>query len=253
MRTTLLLTAYLVSTIVVGWGGTGHRVVARIASNHLTKSAREGVRRILGTESLEAASTWMDEIRSDPAYDFTHDWHWVTIPDGRMYASAEKNPHGDVVGAITSILQQLRSDTVSLESKRILLRLLVHLVGDIHQPLHVGRGDDKGGNKFQVQWMGKGSNLHRVWDSQMIEAKNANDSTLALQLDTVSEAHLKFWQQGTPAEWAEESIPLRAQIYDVHSGEELGLDYLNKNWPIVQEQLTRAGIRLAWLLNSVFQ
>ncbi len=237
----------------LAWGPTGHRVVGEIADHHLSHKARKAITRILGSESLAIASTWMDEVRSDSSYNNTHDWHWVTIPDSLNYAASEKNPKGDVVEAIERTKTLLRSDTVPLERKRVYLRFLIHLIGDIHQPLHVGRGDDKGGNDFQVQWMKKGTNLHRVWDSEMIEQVGLSYTELAMSLDCVNEAQRTEWQRGTAADWAQEAMACRAQVYAAKRGDDIGYNYLYKNWPLVQRQLAKGGIRLAGVLNDVFR
>lgn len=244
---------FLCSLPALAWGPTGHRVVGAIAEQHLTRKARKAVHRLLGDTSLAIASTWMDEVRSDPRYDATHDWHWVTIPDGSTYAASEKNPHGDVVEAIDRMKAILRSDTATTEHKRTALRFLVHLIGDLHQPLHVGRGDDKGGNDFQVEWMKKGSNLHRVWDSGLIELSELSYSELAASLDHVSPKLLQVWKQGTTAQWAEEALAYRTRIYPASAGADLGYAYAYQNWPLAQEQLLKAGIRLAAVLNEVFR
>lgn len=252
-RMRLLCLAALLPCFALAWGPTGHRVVGAIAEHHLSRKARKAVKRILGAESLAIASTWMDEVRSDSAYDHTHDWHWVTIPDGQTYALSEKNPKGDVVEAIDRMRTLLRSDTVPLERERVALRFLVHLVGDLHQPLHVGRGDDKGGNDFQVQWFKKGSNLHRVWDSEMIDQAGLSYSELAESIDHPSPVEVAAWQKGSVADWAQEALALRAQVYSAHKGDDLGYAYQYREWPLVQQQLEKAGVRLAGVLNAVFR
>jgi len=248
----LILVALLVPDAVHAWGPTGHRTVGQVAEQHLSRKAKRAVYHILGTQSIAMASTWMDDVRSDHAWDHVRDWHWVTIPDGSTYDSAEKNPKGDVGEAIARMQALLKSDTVPLERQRIHLRMLIHLVGDLHQPLHVGRGDDKGGNDFQVQWMKKGSNLHRVWDSGMIELEELSYSELAASLDRPSKERVRAWQLGSVANWAEENIVLRPAIYAVERGDNLGYEYKYLNWPVVREQLLKGGIRLAALLNAIY-
>lgn len=239
--------------MAVAWGPTGHRVIGEIAERHLTKKARKAITQLIGSQSLAIASTWMDEVKSDDAYDNTHDWHWVTIPDSLTYASSQKNPKGDVVEAIARMTTLLRSDTVTAERKGVYLRFLLHLVGDLHQPLHVGRGDDKGGNDFQVTWFKKGTNLHRVWDSEMIEQAGLSYTELANSLDHVSGSTGKYMQGGTPADWAQEAIGYRTDVYSVERGDDIGYDYMYKNWSRVQQQLTKGGMRLAGVLNDVFR
>lgn len=234
------------------WGATGHRVVGSIAEQHLSKKARKAVHRILGNESMAIAATWMDEVRSDHAYDYTRDWHWVTIPDGGTYTTADKNPNGDAVEAINRMVTALKSDTLSPERQVFCLKVLIHLIGDLHQPLHVGRGDDKGGNTFQVRWFYKGSNLHRVWDSGMVDQSQLSFSELARSLDHASTQEINEWSKGTAADWAQENLAFRPAIYDLEPGAEIGYEYQYKNWPVVQEQLLKAGIRLAGVLNAIF-
>ncbi len=234
------------------WGATGHRAVGAIAEKHLSKKALKAVHRILGDESMAMASTWMDDVRSDRTYDFTRDWHWVTIPDGSTYASAEKNPKGDVVEAINRMVVALKSGTLSHDEEVFHLKVLIHLIGDLHQPLHVGRGDDKGGNSFQVRWFKKGSNLHRVWDSEMIDQSQLSFSELAQSVDHATAQQKKEWSAGTAATWAQENLAYREQIYPEESGAELGYEYQYLNWPLVEQQLLKGGIRLAGVLNSIF-
>ena len=234
------------------WGPTGHRVVGQIAEDHLSTKAQKAVHRILGDESLATAATWMDDVRSDHAYDYMRDWHWVTIPDGSNYTAAEKNPDGDAVEAINRMVTALKSDTLSPARQLFCLRVLIHLVGDLHQPLHVGRGDDKGGNSFQVQWFGKGSNLHRVWDSGMIDEEGLSFSELAAALDHVNNVRMQQMVRGKAADWAQENIAFRQQIYLPEKGADLGYGYKYENWPLVEQQLLKGGIRLAGLLNAIF-
>ena len=255
-RLTFMLLAALLPVLLpnalYAWGPIGHRAIGQVAAQHLSPKARKAVQRLLAGQSLAMASTWMDEVRSDSSYDHVRDWHWVTIPDGGTYATSEKNPDGDAVEAIERVKVLLRSDTVSPTRKAEALRFLIHLIGDLHQPLHVGRGDDKGGNDFQVQWMKKGSNLHRVWDSGLIELQELSYTELAAGLRTPSKVELRAWAQGTTAQWAEEALLLRPRVYSVERGAELGYAYSYANWPLVREQLLKAGIRLAAVLNEVF-
>ncbi len=151
------------------WGQNGHRIVGDIAADYLTPEAREEIDRVLGHESIAIASTWMDNIKSDPAYDHTHDWHWVTIPDGMTYKETKKNPNGDLINTIRTFIKELKSGSLTAEEEKKKLKMLIHLVGDIHQPLHVGNGEDRGGNNTKVEWFYDDSNLHRVWDSEMID------------------------------------------------------------------------------------
>lgn len=237
---------------VLGWGQTGHRVVGEIAAQHLSRKARKAVQRILGPASMAMVSTWMDDIKSDHAYDHMRDWHWVTIPDGSTYATAEKNPNGDVVEAIERMVEALKSDTLTPAHQAFCLKVLIHLVGDLHQPLHVGKGDDRGGNSFQVQWFKKGTNLHHVWDESLVDGTKLSYTELAHSLDHASKEQIHAWSQGTIADWAQENVGYRARIYPKEPGLNLSYEYRYEQWPLMEQQLLKAGIRLAGLLNSIY-
>ncbi len=234
------------------WGQTGHRAIGHIAENHLSSKAKKAINELLGSESLAVASTWMDEVRSDDAYNHTHDWHWVTIYNGRTYAEMEKNPNGDVIEAIGRMKSILKSDTATKEQRVIALRFLVHLVGDLHQPLHVGTGKDRGGNDVKVKWFYESSNLHRVWDSEIIDSKQLSYTELAESIDHASQDQIGQWQRGTVEDWAHETMAYRSQIYDTGDTERMGYQYMYKNWELMQEQLEKGGIRLAGMLNDIF-
>tara|TARA_R110000850_G_scaffold148182_1_gene270405 strand:+ start:2973 stop:3746 length:774 start_codon:yes stop_codon:yes gene_type:complete len=252
-RTTFFLLFLLgVSTNLLAWGQTGHRAVGQVAENHLTKKAKKNIKKLLGNESLALASTWMDEIKSDSTYDYANEWHWVTIGDGETYAESEKNPNGDVVEAIERMKQILKSDTASNQNKVRALKFLAHLVGDIHQPLHVGRGDDRGGNNLKVKWFRSSSNLHRVWDSEIIDDKQLSYTELALAVDNATDAEIKKWQQGSAADWAHEAMTYREQVYKTKDPDNMSYEYMYHNWGLMQDQIQKAGIRLAGILNEIY-
>jgi len=234
------------------WGKTGHRVIGEIASDYLTPKAKKAVKRILGPTSMAIASTWMDRIKSDPKWDYTHDWHWVTIPDGKTYAETEKNPNGDVISALRKIISDLKSGDLSREKQQIKLKMLIHLVGDIHQPLHVGNGKDMGGNKVEVEWFYHDTNLHRVWDSEMIDDTKLSYTEFAAAVNHPTKKQIKEWQNSSVLDWAKESKNLRDQVYDFPKDHELGYKYQFKNRDLLHRQLLKAGIRLAGVINDIY-
>jgi len=244
-----LLLLLIVPQNAVAWGATGHQVVADIAARHLNPKAQKAVKDLLGEESMASVSTWMDQIRSQPKYRYTNTWHWVTIPDGMRYDDIEKKREGDVIEATERMVAILKSDSASRDEKEFALRLLIHMVGDLHQPLHVGNGLDKGGNDLQVRWGKRGSNLHQVWDSGIIDMMSSGREDLLAQIPPLGKRALRDLQRGTPVEWAYECMELRPFIYTVQPGEQLGEDYAKAQWQRVTTQLQRAGVRLAWLLN----
>ena len=155
---------------VNAWGQAGHRLAANLAFEQLTPQARASVERLLTLEpgaTLASISTWADETRSPS----TAAWHYVNIPRdaGCHYEEARDCPGGQcVVAAIERQRRVLVSGASDVEKLRA-LKYLAHLVPDVHQPLHAGYADDRGGNKFQLQAFGRGTNLHAVWDTGLIE------------------------------------------------------------------------------------
>lgn len=233
------------------WGPTGHRATGWIAEKYLNKKARKELERILGGQSLAIASTWMDEIRSDSTYNYTADWHWVTIQDGQTYEQSVKNPNGDIIQTLERIITELKSKKLNAKEEAERVKMLIHLIGDIHQPLHVGGGNDRGGNDVKIMWFRVDSNLHRVWDSDMIDDSKLSYTELAQSLDTPNETLLQAWQKTSVRDWATESMNFRKQVYDYGQGK-LGYQYSYKYFPIVRQRLLQAGVRLASVLNEIY-
>ncbi len=233
------------------WGPTGHRVIGQIAEDHLSAAARRGVEALIGPESLAEAATWADEIRSDPAWEKAAPWHYIAIDDGQTLETTRRSPDGDVLWAIHHFSDVVASADASHQDKVEALKLLAHFVGDVHQPLHVERRGDGGGNGVHVTWFGTPTNLHRVWDSEMIDGERLSFSELARFLDHPTSGEVAAWQASTPEDWARESFALRDQVYgDVGDGK-LGYAYAYRKLPIVKRRLLQAGVRLAGLLDQI--
>jgi len=259
--------ASLVPAPVFAWGKTGHRVVAAIADTQLSGLARAHVREILGgAESLDEAATWPDEMRSAPG-DFWQKtatpWHYVTL-NGITYDHAP--PEGDALQALDHFRSVLRDPTASLADKQLALRFVVHLVGDLHQPLHVGKCCDKGGNDVKVSWFGKPTNLHAVWDSSLVDEEQLSFTELAAKLGRhVSNQNVLDWWDLNPRDWIRESAEIRDTLYPSVSKPakgkkrgrrravpELSYAYVYKFTPVMERRLSQAGVRLAAYLNDIF-
>ena len=234
------------------WGQVGHYVTGEIAEYHLTDAARERIQQLLGNTSIPLATVWMDDIRSDRRYDHTRTWHWATIPDGKTYEEAEQEEDGDIVWALETIIEQLKEGGLDEDEERDKLRMVMHMVGDIHQPLHVGNGEDRGGNDVRVQWMGQNSNLHRVWDTDIIMSLNMSYTELARELNKATPEQIEEWQNASVRDWAHESMTYRSRIYNLPGNMRLGFEYRYHNLDIVFERLLQAGIRMAGVLNEIY-
>lgn len=233
------------------WGPTGHRLVARIAEDRLSPKAQYAVEDLLGPENLLQVSTWADEIRAGPGWRGTPPWHYVNIDDGETYATARKDPRGDIITQMRRFEAVLRDPQAGRQDKTVALKFLVHFVGDVHQPLHVGRRADRGGNEINVVWLGHPTSLHEVWDSLMIDSEKLGFSELSEFLEHYSKEQIEMWGKSGYLDWAEESYNLREKVYDIGDGR-LGYDYIYRNRSPIRLRLVQAGIRLAGLLNSIF-
>ena len=241
----------LMLSFLFPWGKTGHRASGEIAENYLTDKTRLEIKKILKDPSLAVASTWADEMRSNPDFRKYSAWHYVNMPYNVKYADSKKSSKGDVVQAIKICKKNLKDSNITLENKAFYLRFLVHLVGDIHQPLHVGRAEDRGGNDIKVKWFGNDTNLHRVWDTHIIDDFQMSYTELAEHLQNnfnASDISLL-----TEDEWIDESQQLVNKVYtQVKNGDNLGYNYIYQNFDLVKLQLFTAGVRLADTLNGIF-
>jgi hypothetical protein len=271
MHTKYLLAATAIAFLpspALAWGKTGHRVVAAIADTQLSGLARAHIKEILGgAESLDEAANWPDEMRSAPG-DFWQKtatpWHYVTL-NGIIYDHAP--PEGDALDALNHFRSVLQDPNASLADKQLALRFIVHLVGDLHQPLHVGKCCDKGGNDVKVSWFGKPTNLHAVWDSQLVDDEQLSFTELAAKLERhTSAVDVVGWWDINPRDWISESAEVREQIYaDIPPPAkpkdkkakgtplpDLSYTYVYKFTPVMERRLQQAGVRLAAYLNDIY-
>jgi len=235
------------------WGKTGHRTTGEIAEQHLSRKAKREIRKLLNGQSLAIVSTYGDEIKSDNAYREFGPWHYVNFPFDKTFDTHPRSEKGDIVMAINKCITVLKDETSSKADKAFYLKMLVHFLGDLHQPLHVGKAEDLGGNRFQVQWFGEGSNLHTVWDTKMIENYNMSYMELAANRDVLSKAQIEQLKRGSITDWMNESRDLCNDVYaNTKSGEKLGYRYMYVYFNTLRSQLQKGGIRLASVLNDIF-
>jgi hypothetical protein len=234
------------------WGKTGHRVVGAIADDYLKGSTKRKLKKLLNHESLALVSTFADEIKSDDRYDKFKTWHYINMPFGSTYETSEKNPEGDLVTGIAYCKAIITNEASSDDDKVFYLKLLIHLIGDLHQPFHIGLKDDRGGNDFKVQWQYKDSNMHKVWDTQMIESYGMSFSELAMNAGHLSKTAVNEIQQGTVLDWIAETHQITKTVYaSAEQGDNLRNAYSYKYLYVARQQLQKAGIRLAQVLNDI--
>lgn len=252
------LAAALLSTMpfyVFPWGQKGHDTICFIAENHLTDSTKKAVEKLLDGKSIVYYANWMDNASNTPDYAYSKTWHYKNIDEGETFSNALLEPKGDVVRAIREQTTTLLSDTISDDKKSVALKMLVHLVGDIHQPMHIGHRSDRGGNKWMVKYFGAPTNLHSLWDSKLVESAHKWTYTeWQQQIDrSTPERMLEIIADGTPEKWGEECFKIATKVYNsTPQDSNLSYDYINNWTPVIENQFLNGGLRLADLLNSIF-
>ena len=238
----------------LAWGKTGHRVIGAIAQSQLTPRAAAQVKAILGVESLAEASTWPDFMRAEQTEFWQRTaspWHYVTVPSGKIYAEVGAPEQGDAVTALDRFAATIRDSKASLADKQLALRFIVHIVGDLHQPLHAGNGRDRGGNDVQVTFQGRQTNLHAVWDSDLVDDAQLSYTEYTAWLSArITPEQRAAWTTTDPRVWIGESTAIRDRIYPEKP--EIGFAYIFKTKAIVEERLEQGGVRLAAYLNELF-
>jgi len=258
MKKYVLLSLVLgISVCLISWGVTGHRTIGEIAERHLTPQAKAAVKGLLGHQSLADVSTWADEIRSD--HPETAPLHFINVPSGLSFADfktqVETAAGGNVYKGILSAEHTLKDNEASHMQKVEALKFLVHFVGDMHQPMHVSHAEDKGGNSIQVTFEGNDTNLHSLWDSGLLEKQGLSYDKLADEFDHATSAQITKWQSDPVIIWAWESYQVSSILYtEVEASETKSFDkdYYDAHIPVVQSRIEKAGIRLAGLLNAIF-
>jgi hypothetical protein len=242
--------------VAYGWGDKGHRIVAIIADEHLTDHAREQVRKLLpaGTTLADAAA-WPDrEGRRITELDLLHH---VSIPDNATGYNQERDCKAGncMVEALKWFTAVSADATAPINVRLIALRYVAHLVGDMHQPLHAGRREDRNGTDVNVSYRAQHNNLHLFWDINVVEMEEGSLDDIAKRLDaSITVEQRNEWQSGDPKKWTDESFHLsRSYAYRLSESMELSDEYVATALTIVRRRLVQAGIRLGWLVNNIFK
>jgi hypothetical protein len=240
------------------WGTNGHRIIGEVADSYLTKKARKNIAAILGNESIAMSSNWADFIKSDSTLRYLDPWHYINIKAGMDYSTFEaylkKDTAVDAYTKLHFLIAELKNKTITAERKLFCLRMLIHIVGDIHQPMHVSRSEDLGGNRIRVQWFGDATNLHAVWDDRLVEQQKLSYTEFAKHINHTTKEQRTAWQQQPMEQWFFESYQLADGIYKGITQPEQRLSF-RYNFDYVEtmnQQLLKGGVRLAGLLNELF-
>jgi len=254
MRWLAACLALALAAPAAAWGPTGHRITGMLADQYLSPRARAAVLEMLGTESLAQASTWADFMRSDPSpfwQKTASPWHYVTVPDGKTYADVGAPPQGDALTALARFEKTLRDPKAPLAERQQALRFAIHIIADLAQPFHVGNGTDRGGNDVKVTFFGQPTNLHAVWDSDIVDQDRWSATEWADNLHRqLTPGQLRAWSSPDPLQWVADSAAIRPRLYP--ASPDLSWAYVYAHRQTLDEQLAKGGLRIAAWLNRTF-
>ncbi|WP_417429929.1 S1/P1 nuclease [Halpernia sp.] len=258
LKLILVFAFLLIFNFGYSWGTTGHRVVAQIAQNHLTGKAKRHLKKIFGNEPMAYWANWPDFIKSDTTgvWKPTSSWHYINIEkqnnfkDFDIAIKSQKAPN--LYTQIQILSDQIKDKKTPIKDKKIALIFLIHLMGDLAQPMHTGRYDDLGGNKIKLKFFGQDTNLHSLWDSKLVDFTQYSYTEFANVLDVKSDDEVKQIQSGSLEDWLYDSHQQANRIYaNSVAGKNYSYDYDYKFESLLERQLLYGGLRLAKVLNDI--
>jgi hypothetical protein len=245
----ILIIILFCSKTTYAWGAKGHEIVSEVAFQYLNKDTKKIVLQYLDGMTIQEAATWMDRIKKDRSLNYMKPYHYVNFKKG---ATVKNNPGSNIIAVLSNAIEELKNHKkLSKEEVKMRLLFVFHLIGDVHQPLHVGYASDKGGNKVQINFNGKGTNLHSFYDSGIIKHKKIKLKDCLNPTNSTKKDVAKY-QKINVIEWANESRSFLPEIYNFN-GHKVSEEYVDKNAVIIRSQLFKAGIRLASVLNRTFK
>lgn len=243
-----------VALAALAWGQKGHDVTCYIAEKHLTKTTKAKVDSLFEGKSMVYWANWLDNASHTPEYAYSKTWHYKNVNADETFETAYMNPNGDVLTAIRAQSEILSDPSKPAADKQLALKILIHIVGDLHQPMHMGHASDLGGNRVKVEYFGRTANLHSIWDSSIPESAHKWSYTeWQEQIDRLTPAQQKAVLRGSIDDWARQNLVIADQIYRaMPEGTKISYDEVATWTPVVEQQLVNGGLRLAHLLNMIF-
>ncbi len=240
------------------WGVLGHRIVGEVADSYLQAKTRLAIKQILGTESIAMTANWGDFVRSDSSYNYLSSWHYVNLDPNLsvtdLFKYLDNQPAPNVYNKTIEMISVLKNHKSTMDQKKLALKMLIHLIGDMNQPMHTAHKDDLGGNKVQVLWFGEKSNLHKVWDEGLIDFQQLSYTEYTKAINHPTPLQLSNWQKSSLKDCVWESYSICSKVYaTVKNDDKLSYKY-NFDWVgTVNEQLLKGGVRLAKILNDIYK
>jgi len=259
----LIFVILLSTSPLFALGQTGHRITGAIAEKYLSNNAKIEIAKLIGEQSLAEISTYVDEMRALKSNKFwsktSYPYHYVTVPDGKSYLEVGAPSVGDAYTAINQYTKILKDNNATKSERSVALKFIVHLIGDLHQPLHVGNGFDKGGNDIEVSYFGRRAapsskwkyNLHSIWDSAMIDQKNLSYTEWTNWLSRkITTKQINDWNETNPLVWIKESYDIRQRLYP--KDDKIDQEYVMQFLPVLKQRIQQAGVRIAAYLNEIY-
>ncbi len=249
----------LFTTQAKAWGLTGHRVVADIAQEHLCNKSKKEIKKLIGNQKLAYWANWPDFIKSEKSYKYADSYHYVNIQGNldhdNFLIQLKQTPEDQLYHKALFFINELKTNKeLSTEKKQEYLYFLIHMIGDAHQPLHVGREEDLGGNKIKVEWFREPSNIHTIWDSKLVDFDKYSFTEYTMILNIHPKKYNKSLQEGWLEDWLFDSYQEANKIYsNVKMDDKLSYRYHYDNKYIVENQLLKGGLRLAKVLNYIYK
>lgn len=254
----LLMVFLYLPVTSMAWGLLGHRIVGEIADSYLSAKAKAEIRNILGNESVAMAANWADFIKSDTSYRYLNTWHYIDFEKNLSYDAMKEvlksDTAADAYTRLNFLVSELKKKNLSLDKKRMYLRLVIHIVGDLHQPLHVSPNGTSGGNDVKLTWFNNPSNLHRVWDEQLIEMQELSYTEYTKAINYTTAAQRAAWQKEPISKWLYDSYTIAQQLHNelTDANPKLSYRYNFDHLQTLNNQLVKGGVHLAGLLNEIF-
>lgn len=248
-------TIALISFTCSAWSQKGHDVTAYIAEKHLTPRTAAAVDSLLQGMSMVYWANWLDNASHTPEYAYSKTWHYNNVDANETYDTRRPAPDGDAITALRHTIGVLAGDRQWPQgSPELALKMLIHIMADIHQPLHMGHATDLGGNRVKVKYFGRDTNLHALWDNALPEATHKWSYTeWQQQIDRATPSEQAVIISGNIDDWARQSVAAAADIYrDMPEGKDVSYNDIARWAPLVEEQYLKGSLRLAHVLNLIF-
>ena len=245
----LIVILCLLSDRSFAWGFGGHKITGAIASQNISTKVKDSLAVYLGGSTLEDAAAWMEQVRTDRAYDYLRPFHYINIEKGQEYKPGNQD---NIITELNKVIGELKErNKYSKEQIALDLKILCHLIGDLHQPLKVGYPVDRGGNNVGVTFLNTRSNLHKVWDNDIIEQYSISSADCLAAISGFSSDSLNKIKHVDTIAWLNETRNNLPQVYDFNNPE-IDKAYCKKNKALIEKQLGLSGVRLAQILSDLF-